>query len=220
MVILHVERGREPKTSVLRSHTSWTPPSRGPHPGLSPAPGLPGSARGAGSKVRHGRSSGGQGEAGTGPARAWPGVPGGLRGEGTRGVQGAPVACCWGRPSRRAARQGPRHRLLSCLCRSRPRRFWLLPLLPLFQLLHSFFIIFSKGSPRCLATRDGGTTLPAEGCAYSQRGPKCTSCHAKDGFRRDGSFSFPCSVACFDLAFKKQDKEKAIQITPEDLNRV
>lgn len=78
-----------------------------PPPQPQPRPGLPGSARGAGSKVRHGRSPGGQGEAGTGPARAWPGVPGGLRGEGTRGVQGAPVACCWGRPPRRAARQGP-----------------------------------------------------------------------------------------------------------------
>lgn len=52
------------------------PTFRGPHPGLGPAPGLPGSARGAGSKVRHGRSSGGQGEAGTGPARAWPGGAG------------------------------------------------------------------------------------------------------------------------------------------------
>ncbi|XP_043748619.1 protein eva-1 homolog C isoform X3 [Cervus elaphus] len=104
-VILHVERGRSPKTSVLRSRTSRTPPSH--HPGLGPAPGLPGSARGAGSKVRHGRSSGGQGEAGTGPARAWQRVPGRLGGAGTRGVQGAPVARCWGRPPRRAVRQGP-----------------------------------------------------------------------------------------------------------------
>ena len=118
----------------------------------------------------------------------------------------------------RAARQGPRHRLLSCLCRWRPRRFWLLPLRPLFQLLHSFF--FSKGSPHCRATRDGGTTLPAERCADSHGGPKSTSCRAKGTFRRDGSFSFPCSVSCFDLAFKKQDKEKAIQIRPEDLNLV
>ncbi|XP_070311250.1 protein eva-1 homolog C isoform X2 [Odocoileus virginianus] len=103
--IMHVERGRSPETSALRLRTSWTPPSH--RPGLGPAPGLPGSARGAGSKVRHGRSSGGQGEAGTRPARAWQRVPGRLGGAGTRGVQGAPVARSWGRLPRQAARQGP-----------------------------------------------------------------------------------------------------------------
>uniref|UniRef100_A0A8C0E361 Eva-1 homolog C n=1 Tax=Balaenoptera musculus TaxID=9771 RepID=A0A8C0E361_BALMU len=63
--------------------------------------------------VRHGHrphSTDGQGEAGTGPGRARPGALSRLRG-GDPGVEGAkvarPSARCWGRPPRRAARQGP-----------------------------------------------------------------------------------------------------------------
>lgn len=105
-------------------HRDIAPP--GPHlpeapaRGLSPAPGRPGSPRGAGSKVRHGhqpRSSRGQGEAGNRPAQAGPGVPGGLRG-GDPGVEGAQVARlparCWGLPPRRAALQGPASAALGC----------------------------------------------------------------------------------------------------------
>lgn len=93
-----------------------TPP--GPHLprprlGLGASPGAPGSASCAGSKVRHGhrlRSSCSRGEAGTGPARAGPGVPSRLLG-GDPGVEGAQVARslarCWGRPPGRAVRQAP-----------------------------------------------------------------------------------------------------------------
>lgn len=91
----------------MRSHASRTPPSRGPR--SAPPRGRPSCTRGAGSKVRHGhrpRSFCRQGEAGTRPARAGPRVLGCL--PGVEGAQGArPGTRYWGRPPRRAARQGP-----------------------------------------------------------------------------------------------------------------
>lgn len=111
MVSLHEERRRS------QGRQCWGPTPPGPHLPTAPTSARPrellGSTRDARSKVRHGhrpRSSRSQGEAGAGPARAGPGVPGSLRG-GDQGVKGAQVARslvrCWGRPPRRAARQGP-----------------------------------------------------------------------------------------------------------------
>lgn len=105
---LHVERGRSPKTSVLRSHTSRTPPSEAPTPASAPPRGSLAQRAALAPKCVTGAPPAARARLARGQRGPGQGVPGGLGRGGDPGCARRSSRALLGAPSAAGSAPGPR----------------------------------------------------------------------------------------------------------------